>query len=76
MRLAIELDSRGATDVDESKLTSLEEEVGPGVPSELTGELNRLLNGHDSAHNDSIDLAVGEGDLIRLKEVLDQEVSA
>jgi hypothetical protein len=66
----------GAADVDQAQLAALQEEVGAGVLAQLGREADSLCDRLDAAHDDPVDLAVGQRRLVGLEQVLHHEVAA
>jgi hypothetical protein len=74
--LAVGHHQGGAADVDQAQFAALQEEVGAGVAAQLGREAHRLRHRHDAAHDDAVDLAVGQRGPVGLEQVLDQEMPA
>ena len=65
-----------ATDVDQAQFPAFEEVAGACVFGQRFAKSYAFAHRHDAAHDDAVDLAVGQRHRVGLKHVFDQKVTA
>ena len=74
--LTVHFNHRRATDVDQAQFAALQEEINTVGLAQVIAERQGLGDRLDTAKHDAIDVAVGHGDLIGNKHLLNQEFTA